>query len=198
MLDLAPASHALTDLVRGVRPTQLTDPTPCAEMSVAQLLHHVDGFALVFAAAARKAPMPAAAGSPTVDANGLIPGWQERIPQRLTELAQAWAREQSWTGETSAAGVDLTGDVAGMFAVDEVIVHGWDLAAATGQPYTCSPDLLEPLHTFVGTLQQGSGAGPGLFGPPVDVPAQAPLLDRVIGLTGRDPGWRAATTGAAG
>jgi hypothetical protein len=29
----------------------------------------------------------------------------------------------------------------------------------------------------------------GLFGPPVPVPADAPLLDRVIGLTGRDPAW---------
>jgi hypothetical protein len=29
----------------------------------------------------------------------------------------------------------------------------------------------------------------GLFGPVVEVPDDAPLLDRVIGLTGRDPAW---------
>jgi len=28
-----------------------------------------------------------------------------------------------------------------------------------------------------------------LFGPVVEVPDDAPLLDRVIGLTGRDPAW---------
>jgi hypothetical protein len=27
------------------------------------------------------------------------------------------------------------------------------------------------------------------FGPPVAVPAGAPLLDQVVGLCGRDPGW---------
>ena len=32
---------------------------------------------------------------------------------------------------------------------------------------------------------------PGLFGPPVPVPKDAPLLDRLLGLTGRDPAWRA-------
>jgi hypothetical protein len=29
-----------------------------------------------------------------------------------------------------------------------------------------------------------------VFGPVVPVPDDAPLLDRVIGLSGRDPGWK--------
>ena len=34
-----------------------------------------------------------------------------------------------------AGGVDFPGEVAGMVALTEVVVHGWDLARATGQPY---------------------------------------------------------------
>lgn len=35
----------------------------------------------------------------------------------------------------SAGGVDLPRQVAGLVALDEVVLHGWDVAKATGQPY---------------------------------------------------------------
>ncbi|MGW5113672.1 hypothetical protein [Nocardia sp. NPDC004123] len=45
---------------------------------------------------------------------------------------------------------------------------------------------------LLGFLRDTPRAGvPGLFGPVVDIPAEAPLVDRVVGLTGRDPGWTA-------
>jgi uncharacterized protein (TIGR03086 family) len=81
--------------------------------------------------------------------------------------------------------------VAGLVALDELVIHGWDVARASGQTYDCDPQVLEAVHGFVA---QFSGPGQeaersGLFGPVVDVPGDAPLLDRVIGLTGRDPAW---------
>ena len=50
------------------------------------------------------------------------------------------------------------------------------------------------LEAVLGFVSQFSGPGQeearaGLFGPVVEVPDDAPLLDRVIGLTGRDPAW---------
>ena len=100
---------------------------------------------------------------------------------------------------TEAGGIDLPGEIAGVIALNEVVVHGWDLAVATGQQYSCPDALLEAAYGFVASsAEQNPDGTPGLFGPPVPVGADAPLLDRLIGKAGRDPGWRWATTGGAG
>jgi uncharacterized protein (TIGR03086 family) len=92
---------------------------------------------------------------------------------------------------TRVGGVDLPGEVAAVVALDELVVHGWDLARATGQPYKCDRSSLEIVHGFIQQVAAPEAASQrnGIFGPVVAVPAEAPLLDRVIGLAGRDPHW---------
>jgi hypothetical protein len=41
-----------------------------------------------------------------------------------------------------------------------------------------------------GFLSSFAEQGRGLFARPVPVPEDAPLLDRALGLSGRDPAWR--------
>ena len=187
-VDLTPAARAVADLVAAVPDDALAGPTPCPAFTVGDLVDHVGGLALAFTAAARKKPLD---GPPSVDASHLGDDWRTRIPRDVLALADAWRDPEAWTGMTAAGGVDLPGDVCGLVALDEVVVHGWDLARATGQAYEPDAETLQALHDFVA---QFSGPGneearAGLFGPEVDVPVDAPLLDRVIGMTGRDPGW---------
>jgi uncharacterized protein (TIGR03086 family) len=159
-------------------------------MSVGDLLDHMDGLSLAFSAAARKTPLPADAAT-SVDASRLGNDWQERIPDRLAELAEAWRDDSAWTGMTQAAGVDMPGEIAGAVALNEVVVHSWDLAAATGQPYACPDELVEVARGFVASaVEQFPNGRPGLFGPPVAVTADSPQLDQLLGLAGRNPGWR--------
>jgi uncharacterized protein (TIGR03086 family) len=199
MLDLAPAARALADLVRGVRPDQLDGPTPCEATSVGALLDHIDGLSVAFTQAARKTPPPGGSAPPTVDPSRLGTDWPERIPQRLAELAAAWQNESAWSGMTEAGGVDLPGEIAGAVAINEVVVHGWDLAVSTGQPYSCPDALIDAARSFVSSaVEQSPNGTPGLFGPPVPVAADAPPLEQLVGLAGRDPQWRPARTGAAG
>ena len=196
MLDLTPATDAAARVVAAVRDDQLDAPTPCEGTSVAALLDHLDGLAQAFTGAARKVPVEAGA---SVDASRLGDDWRERIPARLEVLAQAWREQDAWTGMTAAGGVDLPGEVAGLVALDEVVVHGWDVARATGQDLAVDDQLLEGALGFVRQAVDEHPAGsPGLFGPPVPVPDDAPPLHVLLGLTGRDPAWHPAHRSTGG
>jgi uncharacterized protein (TIGR03086 family) len=180
----------MTSLVRGVRDDQLAAPTPCPEATLGDLLDHVAQLSLAFRAAAAKTST--AAGRQRPSAARLGADWRTTIPQRLSDLAGAWRDEAAWRGMTVAGGLDVPGELAGVIALDEVLIHGWDIAVASGQPFGCDPGLLTAAYQFVQSTAEASPHGtPGLFGPPVPVPADAALLDRLLGLAGRDPAWHA-------
>jgi len=195
MPDLRPATQALARIVRGVSDDQLHAPTPRGGISVGELLDHIDSLCIAFAAAGTKTPRADGGQAPVPDASRLGTDWRQRLPDRLDELAQAWRPATAWTGTTRAGGNDMPAAAAGSAALDEVLVHGWDLAVATGQapPGGDDPALTEGLqnaYAFVRSVVEQSPAGsPGLFGPPVPVPDDAPFLDRLLGLTGRNPAW---------
>jgi uncharacterized protein (TIGR03086 family) len=170
--------------VEGVPVDALDRPTPCARYTVGDLLDHVGGFALAFAAAARKTPLD---GAPAGDGSRLAGGWRERIAGDLRTMAEAWADPEAWTGMTAAGGVDLPGEMAGAVALDELVLHGWDLAKATDQPAGYEGPGLEAVYEMVSHFR--SAGVEGLFGPAVDMPDSAPLFERILGLAGRDPAW---------
>lgn len=198
MIYLEPATTFVSAIVDGVRDDQLGAPTPCTLSTLGDLLDHLDGLALAFTLAATRTVPEGGSQPPSADGSRLGAHWRGRIRERLAGLASAWRDAAAWDGMTQAGGIELPAQVAGVVALNEVIVHGWDIAAASGQPYTCEPDLLQAAYAFVqssvATNPQGS---PGLFGQPVPVPDDAPLLNRLIGLTGRDPAWAASKAGPA-
>jgi uncharacterized protein (TIGR03086 family) len=184
-LDLEPAACRVADLVATVPDDALIWPTPCADYTVGDLLDHIGGAALAFTAAAVKQPLE---GGAPGDAGNLGADWRTRIPRDLYALADAWRDPEAWTGMTRAGGVDLPGEVAGLVALDELVIHGWDLARAIGRPTAYDGAELTAVHETVAHFR---AAGiDGLFGPEVEVADDAPLLDRILGLAGRDPNWR--------
>lgn len=83
-----------------------------------------------------------------------------------------------------------------MVALDELVLHGWDLARATGQPFSCDAASTDAVLAFTTEMARPENAEQreGLYAPVVDVPSDAPALDRALGCAGRDPGWTSATT----
>ena len=188
-LDFAPAAHAVAAVVRDVREDQLTDPTPCPAYTVADLLDHIDGLCVAFIASARKRRLPDSEVGPSVDGARLGEGWRDRIAARLAELAEVWREPAAYDGQTQAGPVELPASVAAQVALDEVVVHGWDLAVATGQRYSPDEDAVAACLEFTRAFETPPEAGEGPFGPPVAVRHDAPLLDQLLGATGRNPDW---------
>jgi len=78
--------------------------------------------------------------------------------------------------------------------LSDIIVHGWDVAKATGQAADFDPYLSDvSLDWGRENLKpefRGDEASGRVFGPEVAVSEDAPVLDRLIGFFGRDPNWQ--------
>ncbi|MFG3246019.1 TIGR03086 family metal-binding protein [Streptomyces sp. NPDC048187] len=189
ILDLGPQTRILARLADGVREDRLGDPTPCPGLAVRNLLGHLTHLAVAFRDAAGKDLGATTDTSPGSSVPDVGPGWRDDLAKALAELADAWREPDAWTGTTRAGGIDLPGAVAGAVVADELVIHGWDLARATGQEYVPDTAALQAAYGLLAGAAEESGRDEGMFGPVVAVPAEAPLLERAVGLSGRDPGW---------
>lgn len=186
--DLEPAARAVTTIVSNVSDDQLGEPTPCPDYTVEDLLFHMLGLSAAFKAAADKDFGPATSTPPGLAETVLPDDWRDQIARQLDALAVSWRNPAAWKGMTQAGGVDLPAEIAAMVALNELTMHGWDLATATGQSYSLPDETLQISHDLLYPGTDQSEREP-IFGPVVSVPEDAPLLDKVIGLGGRDPHW---------
>ena len=175
----------LGDLVKGVRPDQLDNATPCSDFTVRDLLGHfignVDRLADGFAGApiTDLAPLPEMLGSD--------PG---KVYDAVTSRFCAALREPGAMdtiislplpfGDTPAA-------VVVPFVAFDFMVHSWDVATATGQKYAPPDDLVAAADAFARQLIAPEMRAAGIFGPEVDPPANATALERFVAFTGRQP-----------
>lgn len=129
--DLNAAASYLAGLVHDVGEDQLAAESPCRDWTVSDLVQHIVGLSEAFTAAAEKRPTEALREE-------LVGDWPERAAGRLSELAAAWRREDAWVGEAEAGGVRMAAAELAVVALDELVLHGWDLARATGQSFAVS------------------------------------------------------------
>ena len=192
MVNLGPAAQQVKDLLSRIPDERLAAATPCSGMNVAALLDHFMGLTIAFTNAARKIADGASSnGPPQSSAEHLDPEWRDKLPEQLDVLVKAWQDPSAWQGEARAGGVTLPGEIMGVVALDELVIHGWDLARATGQVFEADQASLNAIVAMLSQLP-GEARGEGIgFGPVVDVGPDAPLLARAIGLSGRDPYWTA-------
>jgi uncharacterized protein (TIGR03086 family) len=191
MHDLNAPARQVTALVSVVSDEQLADPTPNPGMSVAALLEHIRGLSIEFTRAATKDTADTEGQPPPPPSAEDLPGdWREQIPSVLAALAGAWQLPEAWQGDTTAGGVTFPAEVMGLVVFNELVIHGWDLAVSTGQAYRPDDETVQVSYDFLIKTADHPASRADIYGPVVPVPDDAPLLDRTIGLAGRDPAWK--------
>jgi len=184
---LAEVLTGLAPVVGGITDGQLHDPTPCTDYDVTQLREHVLGWLTIFAAGFAdpdgQAPRASTEGY-TVPAD---PAAEVRAASgTITQAIRAGAAARP----LRLGGSAMPGDMALSMILWEYQVHGWDLARATGQPWSVPAAAAEESLAFAPAMLTADYQGDGKpFAPRVPVPGSAAPLDRLLGLSGRDPGW---------
>jgi uncharacterized protein (TIGR03086 family) len=164
----------LGGVIAGIRPAQLDDPTPCSELTVRGVLEHMISGATAFAAAYRgHEPTPVGTSDPIVG-----------VQTALNDLTGAISAPGALDRTIAAPFGDVDGETFARFIVLDGLVHGWDMATATGQPYAPPDELVAAVDSFahqaIDPLRDGT-----TFAAAVDPPAGATPIERLAAYTGR-------------
>ncbi len=183
---LTEAAAEAARIARGVRPDQLGEATPCAQWDVAALVNHwVLYTSYGLECRAQRVPIPEELTKRDFAAE---PDWADGYAAQLDKAVAAWRDPEVWEGEIDLGGASMPAAEIAAMLIKEMIVHGWDVAAATGQPVRCSPGLaklvLATVDQHAELYRQYDG-----FADPVPVSEDAPVLDRALAHSGRGPGW---------
>ncbi|MGA6165614.1 TIGR03086 family metal-binding protein [Amycolatopsis magusensis] len=187
MPELLPrAADRFTGIVRAIEPADFGAPTPCADYDVRALLRHLLYWGPFLLAAARRTEAPAPGGGEV--ALDLGEDWAARLDRQAADLTEALLRPGARDGMTDFGGKPLPASMLYAMVYDEFVIHGWDLATATGRPFDLETEIATDLYELLAPTAD-MAREMKVYGPEVPVPASAPILDRLLGLTGRDPSW---------
>jgi uncharacterized protein (TIGR03086 family) len=187
--EMTDAADAAARTVEHVTPAQFDGPTPCTEWDVRTLLNHLIVWTSYSLAARAEG---GSVGQELIDRDFTAdPGFAAGYRAQLDRALAAWSDPATWDRSLDVMGSPMpSADVAAL-NIAEMVLHGWDLAAATGQAYTVSePAAAAAMRAALANadlFRQYKG-----FAEPVEVPPTASTLDRVLALSGRDPAWKPA------
>ncbi|MFI2206692.1 TIGR03086 family metal-binding protein [Streptomyces sp. NPDC020192] len=180
--DLVRASAVMGGMIDRIAGDQWTAPTPCTEWSVRDVVSHLVEVNLVFVAMFEEGPMPDRAA----DCLGADPAGAHRrsaaallaaavLPEALERSSSSWV-------DVAAGAVRLQWRVA------DLIVHGWDLAQATGVAAEWPDYLVEQSLAFA-RAQLPAPSRAGRFADPQPIRDDAPALERLVAFTGLPVPW---------
>ena len=183
--EMTGAAEAAARTVANVQTGQFGGPTPCTDWDVRTLLNHL----ILWTSYSLEARAQGeSVGQELMDRDFADePGFADEYRAQLDRALAAWADPAAWTRELNVMGTATPAADVAALNIAEMVLHGWDLAAATGQRYTVSDAAVEAaaaVEANADLFRQYKG-----FAEAVEVPASASALDRLLAASGRDPAW---------
>jgi uncharacterized protein (TIGR03086 family) len=166
-------------VLRRLTPDDLSRATPCTEFTVGEVGEHVVRSMVLLGSVAGAVPAFAASASGSLD---------ERVAVTAQAAIEAW-RWRGLGGSVAVGRSTLAADLAVEIIPMELLVHGWDVARATGSQIDVAPEvasyLLEQARSLVTPDKRGRS-----FAAEVPAGTSATALERLIAFSGRDPAGR--------
>ena len=186
---LVAAYHHAAQVVAGVRPDQLTSPTPCPDYDVAALVDHLVGAGWRAVELGRGAT-PTGEEFPHVDLAD-APGQLRRAGG---EASAAWTADALTATTPMPWGETYDGSTFVDMYLSELVAHAWDLAVATGVSPSSDPELATAALTAAQAMlrpeyRDAMGVG-NPFGAEQPAGDGATDLERFAAFMGRPLDWQ--------
>ena len=176
------ALDATGRIVAGIDAQQLGAATPCGDFDVRALLNHV--------VAGNLWVDPLVAGKTIEEVGDRYDGdvvgddLAGSYDASARAAAEAFERPGAMAAPVAVSYGPVPGEVYAGHRFVDVLIHGWDLAVATGQDRSLDPQLVDAAWEVV-EPQLGLLQGSGMFGTAIEVGADADAQTKLLAALGR-------------
>lgn len=178
--DLSPVIAAeaalavIQPVLRGLTYADREKPTPCEDFTCHELAEHLMTSLVQLGAMA--------GGTVTDPEEGSL---EHRVSTMTDQAIAAWHRVDLDGAVPGPGGSEMPAGFAASILPIELLLHGWDLAQASGQSLRVSDEVVAYISTLAEPVVPG-GRGSS-FADPVEVGTDASPIDRLAGFAGRTP-----------
>jgi uncharacterized protein (TIGR03086 family) len=173
-------------MIASLSNADLEKPTPCEGWDVRALLDHMIGVVQNFNTAFGGTPLTPATGQSVAGLAGDAPAatYRQSADALMAALRQPGALDKT----IALPAGEMPGARAIMIVIGDQSIHTWDLAKALGKPFRMDEDLakgiLALLHHILTPDRRGAGKA---FAEEVPCPESAPVQERLLAFSGRQP-----------
>lgn len=170
----------LKEVGANIRPDQLDGSTPCAAFTVADVLDHMTGLASTYGPAFRGEPAPASDGASS-GPDDRIARFQRAMEDLLDGVNTPGALER--TLDTPFG--PMPGATFAHLVAFDGIIHGWDLAISTRQPWQPPEHVVAEIDAFARRALLPEMRDGDTFAAETTARADAGTLERLVAFSGR-------------